>query len=87
MRETRLKTWRLGEHQRKDFGGRRGPCDLRKWRGLALLKLEEGIEKKMKWLRVTVTMSGKKNMLETELGLTHPFGSGRPEDMAPCRDS
>lgn len=28
----------------------------------------------------------KKNMLETELGLTS-FGSGRPEDSLPCRDS
>lgn len=32
--------------QRKDFGGGRGPCVIRKWRSLALLKLEEGIERK-----------------------------------------
>lgn len=55
MRENRFKDMEARGDQRKDFGGGRGPCVIRKWRSLALLKLEEGIERKTRWLRVTVT--------------------------------
>lgn len=55
MRKKRFKTWRTGEHLRKDFGGGRDPCVVRNWRGLALLTLKEGTEKKMRCLRVTGT--------------------------------
>lgn len=73
LRETGLKTWRPGEHQRKDSGVGRRPFVVRKGRSLAWLKLEEGIERE----REEVVESDsdhirRKNMLETELGLISP---------------
>lgn len=46
LREKRFKTGRTEEHPRKDFGGGRDPCVVRKWKGLALLPLKEELRKR-----------------------------------------